>query len=765
MPSRPPVYLPPIRYCPMSFIRLFVKPVKPAKSINRSYCLLRAPLRCIATALALLGTHATLRAQAPVPQAATLAPVVVTATARAEASSRIAGTVQVVDQAAIARSPAQSVTDLLAEHAAGFFSEWTPAQTSINIRGAATDGQGRDFRSQVLVLVNGRRAGTANLSKLSLGDVQRIEIVRGPSSVLYGSQNMGGVINIILKRGIDQSDTRTDMRTGSWGLRQAQVQIGGAAGDFDWYLGAHAGARNDYKSGYGTTLKNTQWKRRGISTALGWQITDLHRLDASLRADGIFDAGFRGSGANTISRDDRTNRSIDLIYTGETATGRASWLAHLYRFKDVDEFNWASPRIRQGNTSAPGTARDYNVRELDATGLRVQPRVQMFDGNDLLLGVDAERSRLRSERERTPLPGGPAGQVPPFDINQTERVYALYFEDAQNMWRDRLTLRGGVRKTWGRTRTDATMHQMLLPASRSYDALTWSVGTTLRVSAPLTLRASAATGFRAPTATEMGADFTAVGGGRIFGNANLKPERSRQLDLGANWQTPGVRLDAVLFQNIIVQRIISVSRGPGTNTSDYANNHADIVARGLELGGEVDVSRALGWGQGWLAGASRLSLFGNGYYHFSMKDRGAAATANTRRVQRMYQHELSGGLRYRRHQDGQAGAWGVQLAALLRGPMWYDTEESLLIPQSEPARLHIHRKGAFTVWNLRGDMQVTRSLKLYAAINNLFDKNEHPIFIATDKGAACLADINFQNGGCGTSMPGREFQLGVQAAF
>jgi len=490
-------------------------------------------------ALALLGTHGGLHAQsAPQqisPQAIdALAPVVVTATARTESSTRIAGTTQVVDRAAIERSTAQSVTDLLAEHAAGFFSEWTPAQTSVNIRGAATDGQGRDFRSQVLVLVNGRRAGTANLSKLSLADVERIEIVRGPSSVLYGSQNMGGVINIILKHGAAQLPTRVDVRTGSWGLAQAHAQTGGLVGDVDWYLGVHAGTRDNYKSGYGSTMKNTQWARRGISTALGWQIDDLHRVDANLRADGIFDAGFRGSGANTRSRDDRSNRSLDLVYTGQTASSHASWMAHVYAFKDVDEFNWASPRIRTGNTSAPGTARDYNLRELNATGVRLQPRLQVFEGNDLLLGLDAERSRLRSERTRTPLPGGPSGQVAPYDINQTERVYALYFEDAQDVWHDRLTLRGGLRKTWGRTHTDPTPNQALQPASRSYDALTWSLGSVLRASQNLSLRASAATGFRAPTATELGADFTAVGGGRIFGNANLKPERSRQLELGAN---------------------------------------------------------------------------------------------------------------------------------------------------------------------------------------------------------------------------------------
>lgn len=103
----------------------------------------------------------------------------ITATGRLEPVNRIAGTVQIIHQDRIEKSTARSVADLLAENAVGFMSEWTPGQTSINIRGAATEGQGRDFKSQVLVLLNGHRAGTANVSKLSVTDIQRIEIVRG----------------------------------------------------------------------------------------------------------------------------------------------------------------------------------------------------------------------------------------------------------------------------------------------------------------------------------------------------------------------------------------------------------------------------------------------------------------------------------------------------------------------------------------------------------------------------------------------------------
>ena len=81
----------------------------------------------------------------------TLDEIVVTAVGGPEPLSKIASTVQVIDAEEIRESGSDSVTELLKERATGFFSEWTPAQTSITMRGARSDGQGRDFRGQVLV--------------------------------------------------------------------------------------------------------------------------------------------------------------------------------------------------------------------------------------------------------------------------------------------------------------------------------------------------------------------------------------------------------------------------------------------------------------------------------------------------------------------------------------------------------------------------------------------------------------------------------------
>ena len=715
----------------------------------------RLAMNAIALSLSLMGFSA-----AAEEQEATLGDVVVTATGKPEQRAQIAGTVQVIDARRIEESSARSVTDLLAENAVGFFSEWTPAQTSINIRGGASDGQGKDFRSQVLVLVNGRRAGTANLSKLSPSDVERVEIVRGPSSVVYGSQNIGGIINIIMKNGRTAPGTLLEASAGSWGLWQGRAQTGGQSGAFDWYAGLTAGASGNYHSGSGgSKLANTDWDRHGVAAGLGWQVNDNHRLELSLRADGIYDAGFRGSGANIHSKDDRSNRSADLIYSGKLADNRMRWLTHAYAIRDIDEFKWASPVIRNSrNQPSPGTRVDHNTRTLDIEGLRVQPGATLWRGNDLLVGWDWEHSQLRSDRFRLGVPGNNLAQVAPQDINQSETVNALYFEDSQKLFDDRLVIRGGVRRTFGKTSLESTPNlSALRPRSQNYRQTTYSFGGTFKATQALTLRAGISTGFRAPTATELAADYITLGGGRIFGNPGIKPESSRQIEVGAAYAARDWQIDFALFQNTIQDRIISRLRPGVANTSDYVNNSGDILIRGIEIQANANLLPLLGHrNTAW-----RWSVFANGGYNFKMQDKGVSATANTDKPQRAYQYQAALGTRI--GQSGITHPWSLLVEGVLRGPMWYDTEENLHA-WAEPSRSYIHRKAPFTVVNLRGEVGLTRNVKLFAAVNNLFNVNEHPIFLGLDEQPYKL-NASLANGGYGTSMPGRMFRVGVRALF
>ena len=76
----------------------------------------------------------------------------------------------------------------------------------------------------------------------------------------------------------------------------------------------------------------------------------------------------------------------------------------------------------------------------------------------------------------------------------------------------------------------------------------------------------------------------------------------------------------------------------------------------------------------------------------------------------------------------------------------------------------VYEKGAFWVWNLRSEVEVRKGVKFIGVLNNVFDVNQHPIFIALDQNP-CTANIPAQNGSCGNSIPGREFWAGIQVSF
>jgi len=508
--------------------------------------------------------------------------VVVTATGRPEEVTKIAGTIQVIDGDKITKSSAKSVTDLLAENAVGFMSEWTAGQTLLNIRGGATEGQGRDFKSEVLILVNGRRAGTANISKLSTADVERIEIVRGPSSVIYGSANMGGVVNIILKTGRTAPGILIEASTGSWNLTQGKAQTGGEYSGFDWYLGVAGANRLNYQVGGGAYESNTAFTREGGTGALGWQIDADNRIDVMVRTDGVYDTGFRGSSSNIFAFDTRYNNSLDISYTGKTPDDKGHLFIQAYVVEDVDALNNPSPFSNLNGVTARTTL-DYNRRQINIEGFRAQPRYKFIPSNELLIGVDWERSWITSTRARA---GGSAvTQLSPQDNNETDEVWAFYAEDAQTFF-DRWTIRGGMRQTYGTTTLLQTPYApTLLLGSANYQATTFSAGSTLKITDWLSGRVGASSGFRAPTATELGSNFTVTPiGTTIKGNPNLSPETSQQFEIGGTITTKNARLDLALFQNTISNRIAAqtISSVGGVVVQQYQNNPSNIFVQGVD---------------------------------------------------------------------------------------------------------------------------------------------------------------------------------------
>ena len=151
----------------------------------------------------------------------------------------------------------------------------------------------------------------------------------------------------------------------------------------------------------------------------------------------------------------------------------------------------------------------------------------------------------------------------------------------------------------------------------------------------------------------------------------------------------------------LISAATSLSSRPVVTISDTVNNPGDIIVQGIELQSQVDILKTFAIAaRGW-----RWSAFTNAYYHFNMVDRGAPVAAGSARPVRIYEYEAAIGTRF-----GQSGSgvpwrdWNLQIIGNLRGPMWYNTEERLLLP-GQLVNVTVYRKSPFWVWNTRYEVE------------------------------------------------------------
>ena len=735
--------------------------------MNTIYGTYRDKLSVLAVALLIAALMNPMSAWAESPatdsQFITLDEIVVTAAGLPEPLSKVASTVQVIDAEQVRESRDQSVTDLLRERAVAFFSEWTPGQTSITMRGARSDGQGRDFRGQVLVLLNGRRAGTANLSKLSPDQIERIEIIRGPASVAFGNQAMGGVINLITRDSQSIAGGTVSIEGGTYGFGRLTGEYGGDISDhFAGYIGASAMTTDDYDAGSGGSKQvNTESERRGALASLSWNPGPGHEWSLTLRHDGVYDVGFRGSSWDYDNYGDRWNKSVDLTYAGVLDNLGIDMNAHFYAFRDVDAFHWGS--------EASGFDEDNNRRTLKAYGVRLTPKFKLSETTDLLLGFDGEESELRSSRHRVYLDSGrgPTPQTSPYDNNEDNELTAGYAELTQSLFDDRLTARAGLRYTRNKISLKDTPNVTVTgDTDRTYDDTTYGAGLAYTVRPGIKVRASYATGFRSPTGRELAGEYSPVlTPNRIFrGNSSLDAEESEQFEIGLTYAPGNFFFDAAVFDQTIEGRINTTlvdAREPGSSDDirQFVNADGDARVKGIEVQAEFDAAPWFGLED------QRLTLGIDGTWNYKMRADGIDrrdSGPHADKLQRLNEYQASLRLGYE-----WSDRWGVSLISLLYGPMYYDTEEHL----SEESRYggvlatnYVHRKDDFWVFNLRGHYDMSDRVTVSWGVDNLFDKNEHPIFIAIDE-QPYISQPTRSNGGRGNSMRGRHFSAGMRVSF
>ncbi len=408
--------------------------------------------------------------------------VVVTATAEPAEVRRLPSTVQVISAETLARAGAETLSDVLERYVPGNGTVQPGAYASVGMRGFRSyKSAGISLRDGVLLLIDGHRAGTGNAAAIPMGNVERVEIIRGPSSVLYGGSAMGGVINVITKRGRGPVSGSVGASYGRFDGRSADASVsGGAAGDrFGYAVSIQGAASSSYKDGDGDRYANSAFHNAGAGVSLTYRPCEDSSVSLVGAHQSIFDTGSPGGYyAFGLTPDDevRNNFHYLALEYDTKFENEASLRGSLYSSRDRYDYSWDG-LWGSGNSTYRG----------DVLGGRLVAGFPLWGFGRLSLGTDASHMREKDYGSSVSQP------------NAAYDVLGLFAEHRAELGDVNTTL--GVRYDIYRERLRPTAGLSLLHTdSRAFHHVSWSAGATWWMLDWLGLKASVATAFVPPTA-------------------------------------------------------------------------------------------------------------------------------------------------------------------------------------------------------------------------------------------------------------------------
>ena len=489
----------------------------------------------------------------------TAADIVVTANRSPQASARVGETVTVIDRAAIERVQPQAVADLLVRTPGVSLSAngGIGSATSLRIRGAETD--------QTLVVIDGVKlndpsaiGGGYNFGNLLIGDIERIEVLRGPQSTLWGSQAIGGVVSIATATPAHALEASLDAEGGSRGTGYVRGGVGGMTDRLTWRIAA-ARFVTDGFSAYSRGTEIDGYRNTGVSGTATIRLSEAVSVD--LR--GVYSGGrlaFDGFTPDFSFGDTReygdTNEliaygGVNVALFGGRLRNRLGYAA-----TTTDRINFNPD---QSVTDVTFTAHGRNNR------IEYQGVVDIADGWTGTFGVEHERSRFRTT--------SPSSFDPAPPVTRAAVGIDGYYAQLQATVVAGLTLTGGVRRDEHQTFGGRTLGQA---------AAAWALNDGATI-----VRASFGQGFKAPSLYQLFSEY---------GNTALRPEAADGYDAGIEQHLAGGRIimSATGFGRDTTNQIdFNACFAPGDPLCSvggvprfgYYANLARTRARGVELAG------------------------------------------------------------------------------------------------------------------------------------------------------------------------------------
>lgn len=513
--------------------------------------------------------------------------------------------VTVMTEDDVRRSTAKTIGELL-EDVPGLQIENDGSQglKRVSIRGEDA------FRT--LVLIDGQKVSEhKSMSGVPLlidpSRIERVEVIKGPASVLYGSDAIGGVINIITKKGGGkpvQGEAAVTYNGASEGFTES-LSLYGSSNGFNYRVAGSNTNNGNVRTPVGT-LPNTKFKQKDGSAFLSYDFSD--KFTAGVSFD-YFDGEFNSTDMESL-KDPNSKFFVKVPeWTREKyamfAEGRdlTDWLARV-RFDAFYQKTHKEMENYVAMSEMPMVIDNFADNYIRTTGASVQSDWQLGANNYLIVGYEVNYDRLNSDGitySSMPMMGYNPYYVTPkyYNGNQlTQAVFAnmetqlpadfaLTYGVRYTHVRSELT-RGIENKTYYAGRQAGTTISSRTPnESNTESAPVFNVGVVWTGIENLALRASWAQGFRVPILQELyiQSSMGSASGSVTRGNPDLDPETSNNFEIGARYTNAGINLDWAFFYHIADDYITSVPVGDGTGDYIYTN-----VAKAKTFGSELAAS-------------------------------------------------------------------------------------------------------------------------------------------------------------------------------
>ncbi|CCN33778.1 putative Porin [Vibrio nigripulchritudo SO65] len=488
--------------------------------------------------------------------------MVVTGTSSQVSVHQAPASVTVVTSEEINKIPATDITDALGKLAGLQVENFGGSEPSIKIRGLDS--------AYTLLLVNGRKIsskdaivrGSFDMSSIPLSAIDRVEVVRGPMSTLYGSEAIGGVVNVILKEPTEETFVAGSVgykhpQNGGGALKNGSIFVSGSLvpDTILYHANVDVSDRDaweiDDKDAKYSNLQESQ-KRLSVDTTVTWLTSDSDKV--------LFDLGFmKDDRVAPLGDRDSNKYKSERVNAGVGYEREWNWGVNSfnYYYEDTKILEDNSHPLLKGEMT--GTQRNHS---LDGKA------VFAIDNHTVTTGFDFSRTEISHTKFYTD--------------NETNQQGAIYVQDEIAI-ADPLTLTVSGRYT---KHNEFGTHF----SPRAY--------LVFQATDNLTLKGGYGEGFKAPNIWHSSDKLLMIScGGRCYlqGNSDLKPETSKSFELTAVYNQPTWFVQGTVFHNQLKDMIsrdtqTTVGIAPDGKKIISMININEVETKGIEIDGEFDLS-------------------------------------------------------------------------------------------------------------------------------------------------------------------------------